>query len=118
MSTFPYTHPSMPGTSYRDYLMPLPREMEARAYFAEPDEEPPAALPPILVTVSEEFNLRKSSRPIIHWDNVPETDHAFTAAFEAILRQALELRAKGIEPVFTLNGKVVDLAGPVNPHTL
>lgn len=52
MSTFPYTHPSMPGTSYREYLTPLPREMEAHGCFAAQDEEPPVALPPATVTES------------------------------------------------------------------
>jgi hypothetical protein len=117
MSAFPYTHPSMPGTSYRDYLMPLPREMEARGYFAAQDEEPPAALPPILVTVQEQVTLKYGPRkPIIHWEDVPET--SADTALEAIMRQAMELRASGIEPVFTLNGKVVDLAGPVDPRDL
>lgn len=32
MTTSPYTHPSMPGTSYRDWLTPLPREQEAAAH--------------------------------------------------------------------------------------
>jgi hypothetical protein len=112
----PYTHPSMPGTSYRDYLMPLPREMGAHEYFA-PGDQVPIALPPITVTVQEEFTLRRGPRkPIIHWEDVPET--SMNTALESIWRQACELRAIGIEPVFTMNGKVVDLAGPIDPHNL
>jgi hypothetical protein len=109
----------MPGTSYRDYIMALPRPMAPTDYFVADENAPITALPPIIVTVQEEINLKYGPRkPIIHWEDVPETDHAFTAAFESILRQALELRAIGIEPVFTLNGKVVDLAGPIDPHNL
>lgn len=111
MTLNPYTHPSMPGTSYRDYLMPLPREPKFGGYF-ETDDDPPAALPPITVTVTEEVTLKYGPRkPIIRWDDVPES--SWPDALESIVRQALELRAKGIEPVFTMNGKVVDLNGPV-----
>jgi hypothetical protein len=106
----------MPGTSYRDYIMALPRPMAPAEYFVADENAPITALPPILVTVTEEFDLRKSSKPIVRWDDVPTG--SMDSALEAILRQACELRAKGIEPVFTLNGKVVDLAGPIDPHNL
>lgn len=110
----PYTHPSMPGTSYRPYLMPLPREMQPSEMWA-PGDQIPTALPPITVTVQEEINLKYGPRkPIIHWEDVPET--SWPAALEAISRQALELMAIGIEPRFTLNGKVLDLNGPLNFH--
>jgi hypothetical protein len=113
----PYTHPSMPGTSYRDYIMALPRPMAPADYFVADENAPITALPPIIVTVQEEINLKYGPRkPFIHWEDVPATSE--NSALETIMRQAMEMRAKGIEPVFTLNGKVVDLAGPIDPHNL
>jgi hypothetical protein len=104
----------MPGTSYRGYLMPLPREMGAHEYFA-PGDQVPIALPPITVTVQEEINLKYGPRkPIIHWEDVPPA--AEVSALETIWRQACEMRAIGMEPRFTMNGKEVHLDGPINPH--
>lgn len=104
----PHRGPSMP----RSYVMPLPREMGADEYFA-PADEVPTALPPILVTVQEEFDVRVGPRkPIIHWEDV--APQSYPSAMEAIIRQAVELKALGIEPRFTMNGKPVDLDGPVN----
>lgn len=104
----PYTHPSMP----KRYVMPLPDP--SRDFFAAA-EEPVTAIPPILVTVQEQFDLRRGPRkPIIHWEDVPPVSE--NTALMEIIRQAQELRAKGIEPVFTMNGKVVDLAGPIDPY--
>ena len=104
----PYTHPSMP----KPYVMPL---LDPSRDFFAAETEHPVAVPPILVTVTEEVQLKYGPRkPVIHWEDVPAFSE--NTALMEIIRQAQELAALGIEPRFTMNGKPVDLAGPVDPH--
>jgi hypothetical protein len=106
----PYNGPSMP----RRYMMPLLPEMKPHEFFVPAtDDAPVTAIAPILVTVQEEVQLKYGPRkPVIHWEDVPA--ESYPSALEAIIRQAVELKAMGIEPRFTMNGKAVDLDGPIN----
>ena len=110
----PITEQEWLGNRPRNYVVPLPPQMRPDEFFTRADEGPITAVPPILVTVQEEFDIRRPRKPIIHWEDVPAG--SYDAAMQTIIRQALELRAAGIEPVFTMNGKVVDLNGPLERH--
>lgn len=98
----------------RSYLMPLLPQLHPSEIVA-PLSEIPRALTPMLVTVTEEVTLKYGPRkPVIHWDDVPPFSES--TVMRQIIDQALELRALGIEPVFTINGKAVDFNAPIDPN--
>ena len=98
----------------RSYLMPLLPQLHPSEMFAPPGDTV-APLTPILVTVTEEVTLKYGPRkPVIHWEDVPSFSE--NTVLRQIIDQALELRALGMEPVFTINGKAVDFNAPIDPH--